>query len=47
MREKRRSALLPLLLAVPALLCALAAAVWGVPAAAEWLTAGLKMAVIP
>ena len=47
MREKRQEALRPLLLAVPALLAAVAAAVWLVPVAADWITAGLKAAVIP
>ena len=37
----------PLILAVPALLLAAAAAVWGVPVAADWLLAGLKAVVIP
>ena len=46
-KEKRREALRPLLLAVPALLAAAAAAVWLVPLAADWITAGLKAAVIP
>ncbi len=47
MSKKRREALRPLLLAVPALLAAVAAAVWLVPLAADWVTAGLKVAVIP
>lgn len=47
MSEKKREALRPLLLAIPALLAAVAAALWLVPPAAEWITAGLKMAVIP
>lgn len=45
--RRRPLLLLPVILALPLVLCALAAAIWGIPEARDWIRAAAKMAVIP
>ena len=47
MKHRKPSFLLPVLLALPLLLCAAAAVIWVIPEAREWLLAASKVVVNP
>ena len=47
MKRRNPSCLLPVMLALPLLLCAAAAVIWGIPEAREWLLAAAKVVVNP
>ncbi len=47
MKHRKPFILLPLLLALPLCLCALAAMIWALPEAREWILAAAKVVVNP